>query len=139
LFASAVVRELIDWQMTDLLDQTRANLQRHGVCRLEDVRAATTTLVSPSTEVRQGKAELEAFLHRCVYQHYRVARMSAKGARIVRGLFQEFLRLPELLPAAAQPTNGTPLPQALGDYLAGLTDRSAAEEYHALFHPRDGE
>ena len=55
-------------------------------------------LVGPGPEVRPLKAELEEFLHRRVYRHYRVQRMALKGRRIVQLLFDEFCRAPQLLP-----------------------------------------
>jgi dGTPase len=81
--------------------------------------------------------------------------MTANGKRILRALFHEYVKSPELLPerhlrrwagadAVAGPPAGPPLPgrakeasleRVVGDYLAGMTDRFAQQEYRRLFHP----
>src|SRR5262249_33248020 len=62
-FQPTAVRALIDWQVSDLLEQSRANLRKQAVRDLRDVRDAGKTLVTPGEEVRALKAELEKFLH----------------------------------------------------------------------------
>jgi dGTPase len=86
--------------------------------------------------MRALKAELEAFLRRRVYNHYRVQRMAVKGGRIVRQLFDEFCRVPRLLPERYSRRIGGGRPErTVGDYIAGMTDRYAQDEYLRLFQP----
>ncbi len=135
-FRSTVVRTLIDWQVTDLLDNTRQRLRQQRIGTIDDVRHCPHVLVEPGAEVRTLKAELEEFLHRCVYQHYRVQRMAVKGGRVVRMLFDEFCRAPQLLQERyfrRIQTEGTE--RVVCDYLAGMTDRYALDEYLRLFQP----
>ena len=81
--------------------------------------------------------------------------MTANGKRILKALFAEYVSAPELLPerhlrrwagagAVAGPPVGPPLPgrslvpelgRVVGDYLAGMTDRFAHQEYRRLFSP----
>jgi len=135
-FQPTVVRMLIAWQVGDLLEQTRQRLRQESIATVEDVRRFPEPLVGPSPEVRRLKAELEEFLHRRVYSHYRVQRMAVKGARIVRMLFDEFRRAPQLLPPRyARRIDGNPPERVVCDYVAGMTDRYAQDEYLRLFHP----
>jgi dGTPase len=135
-FQPAVVRDLIDWQVTDLLDHARERLRQARVRSVEDVRAATDLLVVPGPEVRRLKADLEAFLHERVYRHYRVMRMAAKGRRLLQGLFAEFCRAPALLPERyARRIGSEGRERVVCDYLAGMTDRYAQDEYQRLFQP----
>src|SRR6266852_5978047 len=92
-FQPTMVRALINWQVTDLLEETTTSL------RDNDVRSFSGVVVGHGPEVQSLKGGLEAFLHERVYRHHRVMRMAVKGARIVRLLFDEFCRAPELLPA----------------------------------------
>ena len=138
-FQPTVVRALIDWQVSDLLDHTRQCLHQAGVRSVADVRQAPGPLVGPGPEVRGLKAELEAFLHEHVYGHYRVLRMAAKGRRILQALFAEFCRAPELLPDRyGQRARAEGLQRTVCDYLAGMTDRYAQDEYLRLFQPYTG-
>jgi dGTPase len=132
----AVVRRLIDWQVRDLLDHTEARLRQQRIDTVADVRAAAETLVGPGPEVQQLKSELESFLHRQVYHHYRVMRMAAKGTQFLRALFAEFCRSPDLLPERyRRRVQAQPLERTVCDYLAGMTDRFAQNEYQRLFQP----
>jgi dGTPase len=135
-YQPTVVRLLIAWQVGDLLDQTRQRLRQERIRNLDDVRAFPGPLINSGPEVLRLKAELEAFLHRRVYNHYRVQRMATKGSRIVRMLFDEFRRAPQLLPPRyARRIDGMPVERVVCDYLAGMTDRYAQDEFQRLFQP----
>src|SRR5437763_1474115 len=54
-FRTAVVRELLAWQVTDLLDETGRRLEAANIRTVEDVRSASTVLVGFSAEVRKLK------------------------------------------------------------------------------------
>jgi dGTPase len=132
-----VVRALIDWQVTDLLEHTRERLHRLRIRTVADVRAAPEPLVVPGPQVTDLKTALEGFLHERVYRHYRVLRMAGKGQRILRDLFTEFCRAPQLLPAryARRVQPGDPPHRVVCDYVAGMTDRYAQDEHLRLFQP----
>jgi dGTPase len=152
----AVVRELLAWQVTDLLEETARRLADGGVRSTDDVRAAKEPFVGFTTPVVAMKAELERFLHRLVYRHHQVLRMTANGGRVLKTLFAEYVRAPQLLPekhlrrwTGAAAVIGPPPPEwvtagrtpvdclerVVGDYLAGMTDRYAQLEYRRLFLP----
>lgn len=136
LIRTIVVRHLIDWQVRDMVSCTLERLKKERIRSVEDVRQAPGPLVSCSAEMAPLKEELERFLHERVYRHYRVMRMKHKGSRIIRALFDEFCRFPELLPERfTRRREGDSLPRQVGDYIAGMTDRYAQQEYLRLFQP----
>ena len=135
-FQPTVVRALIDWQVTDFLDHTRATLEQANIQNLADVRRAKQVLAGSSPELRTLKAELEGFLKAKVYQHHRVLRMGYKGQRFIIHLFEEFRRHPKQLPQRYfQRISSEGLERTVCDYLAGMTDRFAQDEYLRLFQP----
>jgi dGTPase len=135
-FQPAVIRALIDWQVTDLLEQTRQNLASYRIHSVADVRRAPQPIVAAGPEVASLKAELEIFLRVHVYRHYRVMRMAHKGRRILQRLFEEYCERPEQLPTRyAERAAAGALEQTVCDYLAGMTDRYAQDEYLRLFQP----
>jgi dGTPase len=135
-FQPTVVRALIAWQVTDLLEHTRQRLARHRVGTADDVRRLPEPLVAPGPEVRALKAALEEFLRRRVYRNSRVMRMAVKGQLFVRELFQAFCHTPEQLPERyARRARAGSVERTVCDYLAGMTDRYAQDEYLQLFHP----
>jgi dGTPase len=153
---TAIVRELLGWQVTDLLEETVRRLEDAKVRTVENVRSASAALVGFSPEVRRLKAGLERFLRSRVYCHHRVLRMTANGKRLLQALFAEYVRCPQLMPEkhlrrwmGAEAIAGPPpaswrtanrqplssLERVVGDYLAGMTDRFAQLEYRRLFLP----
>jgi dGTPase len=133
---STVVRALIDWQVTDLLEQARQNLRRHGIRSVADVRTCSAIIAAPSPEVAALKSGLEQFLRDRVYRHYRVMRMAAKGQRMLQMIFEELCKHPEQLPQRylARAAEWS-IERTVCDYLAGMTDRFAQDEFLRLFQP----
>jgi dGTPase len=135
-FQPTMVRRLIDRMVRDLLEHTLQRLRQERIRALADVRNASTLLVEPSPAMRALKAELEQFLGRRVYNHSRVQRMAVKGGRILRQLFEEFCRVPRLLPERYnRRIDGQKLQRVVCDYIAGMTDRYAQDEILRLFQP----
>jgi len=135
-FQSTIIRALIDWQVTDLLEHTRRNLREQRIQAVADVRACPHILVSLSPDVVRLKTGLEAFLRERVYRHYRVMRMASKGRRILQMLFNEFQKHPEQLPERYRALLAeAPTERIVCDYLAGMTDRFAQDEFLRLFQP----
>jgi dGTPase len=151
---TAVVRELIGWQVTDLLTETERRLADGNVRSADDVRSSPTPLVAFGGELTRLRTELEAFLFERVYQHALIRRMANKGQRVVKEMFAEFVNHPELLPERhlrrwagcpewlrakpLGPKRDRPmasLERVVGDYIAGMTDRFAQQEHLRLFHP----
>ena len=115
---------------------TASNLRDQRIGSIDDVRKCPTLLVEPSKEMKNLQARLEAFLHEKVYRHYRIMRMAYKGQRIVREMFAEFCRHPDALPPRYRKRAGVEgVEQTVCDYLAGMTDRYAQDEYLRLFQP----
>jgi dGTPase len=126
------VRRMINTLVTDLTDESSRRILAHGPVDLEAVRAGPA-LISFSDGVKSEQRELQGFLRRNLYKHYRVQRMSNKAMRIVRKLFSVFLDDPLLLPPEFQARAGDDAPRAIADYVAGMTDRYAIKEYRRIF------
>jgi dGTPase len=106
------------------------------VATLDDVRNAGRLLAGLSPEVGGPNRALKAYLKVHLYQHHRIERMKDKAARVLHSLFERYLENPRLLPDDARKrteTEGTH--RAIADYIAGMTDRYASEEYQRLFDP----
>jgi dGTPase len=126
----AILHELIDWQVGDLLTQTFRRLRGARIESPGDVRQAGP-LVRPCDELAELKLELERMLHERVYRHPQVLAMRVEAQSFLREMFARYLDHPELLPQSflsRAPRLG--LPRTVGDYLAGMTDRYA-QQMHA--------
>jgi dGTPase len=82
--------------------------------------------------------ELKDFLYANMYNHYRVVRMAQKAERTLIQLFEAYLSEPAQLPDSARARlaeSGHSLKRVVCDYIAGMTDRFALEEYQKLYDP----
>ena len=71
-----------------------------------------------------------------LYKHYRVLRMSDKASRFIKSLFKVYLDKPlQLPPATAQRLKKEDKYRVICDYIAGMTDRYALDEYKKFFEP----
>jgi dGTPase len=132
-FRRAVIRALIEWQVTDLLVYTQDRLRAERVESVADVRRVPD-IVGNTEPARRAKAELESFMHTRVYRHPRVRAMAECGQQWVRALFAAYLTdLAEMSPRFARRAADEPPEQVVCDYVAGMTDRYARQEYERLF------
>jgi dGTPase len=138
-----VVRRMINYVVTDLVETTQDAIETAGPVNVEDVRAQSSTLVRFSEAVAAEHLELKHYLRDHVYRHYRVLRMTNKANSVIRSMFDSFFARPELLPdehyqsakdmESESGENGRA--RAVADYIAGMTDRYAIVEHERLFDP----
>ena len=140
-----VVRRMIDYLVNDLIGASEAAIAAAAPASVADVRARPEPLLAFSDEVQAEHLELKRYLHRHLYRHYRVLRMTTKAKRVVRSLFDAMLEDVELMPPEHQEAarrmeaaDGRPgRARAVADYIAGMTDRYAIREYGRLFDPAE--
>jgi dGTPase len=131
-----IIRGLIDLQVTDLIAHTRLEISRRRIKKYTDVHKLDCKIVDFSSKIKQLRKPLRRFLMQKLYHHYRVVRMSTKAKRFIRELFSEYLKRPAQMPSEIQlkiPQEG--VKQVVCDYIAGMTDRYALNEYKKLFYP----
>ena len=136
ILIAQTIRTLINTEVTDLLENTLSRLKHEGIKTVKDVRNHPNLIVSFSPALSEQKKKLQNFLFKNVYQHYRVARMSDKAKRFLEELFIAFINNPKQLPIEYQRwIEEAGLYQGVCDYIAGMTDRFAQDEYKKLFYP----
>ena len=131
-----IIRSLINMQVTDLIRETEKRIQRHKLKSPADVKKAREKIVSFSKEMILLRKPLREFLMEKLYRHYRVIRMSNKAKLFIQELFKYYVDKPEALPTQMQKKIGKDgVRRVVCDYIAGMTDRYALDEYKKLFDP----
>jgi len=139
-----LARRLIDLLVADVRKESQQRLKEAGIESLAQVREYEGNLVGFSGKLAQHLSALGEFLMERFYRDWRIVRMTNKGKMIVRRLFEEYIRHPEILPPEVaedfsnKELNGEGRNRVLADYVAGMTDRYATAEYLRLFevgHP----
>lgn len=127
---------LIGYLINDLVETTLKGIQQRQIRDLDQVRALPSNLIQLSNETCIKNRELKKFLHEKLYRHYKVERMRMKAERFLTQLFEAYSANPTLLPTEYQQRYANiGVERTICDYIAGMTDRYALDEYQRLFDP----
>lgn len=133
---SQIIRALVDMQVTDIIKNTEAGLKKFKIKSLKDLRNFPEKIAGQSDEINDLRRPLREFLMKNLYHHYRVVRMSKKAYRFIQVLFKTYLDNTEQLPLSQtvrlEKENKY---RVVADYIAGMTDRYALDEYKKFFDP----
>ncbi len=131
-----VIRSLIDAQVSDVISQTEANIKRLKVRKIADVAKTPERIVMVSKAMQAMRGPMREFLTANLYHHYRVVRMSNKANRFITSLFNVYLDKSDQLPPTTQGRlKHEDEHRVICDYIAGMTDRYALDEYKKFFEP----
>ncbi len=131
-----IIRSLINLQVTDLIQETEKNILKRKLESYKDAQKIDKKIVTFSQDMLRLRKPLRAFLMERLYNHYRVVRMSAKAKRLIQELFRVYAENPKQLPDIVQErAKRDGVKRAVCDYIAGMTDRYASDEYKKLFDP----
>ncbi len=131
-----IIRELIGLEVDSMITDSSDRLDKSGVKTLEELQALPHNVVGFDDTMRSHNRELKDFLFRNMYRNYRVVRMQKKAERVLSELFHAYTTEPTMLPLHFQEQiEEKGKEQTICDYLAGMTDRFAVDEYQKLFDP----
>jgi dGTPase len=131
-----IIRELIGMMVTDVVKKTAENLAAHEVDSPEQLQLLPVNVVEYSAEFGRDIRELKTFLYQHMYRHYRLMRMQTKAEHFISEVFEAYMKEPRMLPEQTQAyLKAASRPQVITDYIAGMTDRYALDEWEKLFDP----
>lgn len=131
-----LIRRLVGILVTDSVEATSQEIKRSRVKTVKGIQKLDYNVAGFSEDIHRRNRELKDFLYSKLYRHYRVVRMSKKAERIIIDLFTAYCDEPEMLNEHFQNLiDERGLERTVCDYLAGMTDRYAIEEYGKLFDP----
>jgi dGTPase len=132
------IRRLINAQVSDLIANTEKRLYDLDLKDIACVRRLGKNIVGFSPPMEKENRKLKQILNQLVYQHYRVVRMANKAKRFIEELFRTYLKDPSQLPPNTRKKIKEIGPRrVICDYIAGMTDRFAEQEYKKLFIPHE--
>jgi len=131
------VRRIIDGLVTDMIQAILGRVEEHRITTLADVRACSVRLAGLSPAMHEQNSELKQVLLGKLYRHHRIMRMTTKAQRVMTELFNTYMDEPHQMPPHVHRRieNGEPQARVVADYIAGMTDRFAFDEYKKLFDP----
>ena len=128
-----LVRGQIGLMVNDVLTHTRTQIR--GLGSVDEVRAAGRMLSGFSPEMAAEERKLKSFMYDRLYLHKEQAAAADKAREVVAALFTAYAADPDTMPTEwrgklplAQPQHA----RVIADFIAGMSDRFAIEQYRAL-------
>ena len=130
-----LIRDLIGSMVNDVLAETRRRAD--GIAGIEAVRAAGRPLAAFSEAMAAEERALKAFLHARMYEAPSVQAVRKEAQAMLAALFEAYRADPERLPPEWRSGGDSPTSvlRAIGDFIAGMTDRYAARRYTEMVGP----
>jgi len=139
-FIGELIRTLMSSLLDDVLAETRRRLAAAAPASAAAVRGAGQAMVAFSPSGLAGLKALKAFLFARMYRHPRVMASMEKAKGVITDLYGAFLAEPALMPpdwARACGAAGDAVTGGVArDYIAGMTDNFALDEYERVFRNR---
>ena len=140
--APEMVRRVISEMVNDVAAEGERRIALLAPASAQDIRMAPQPVIAFSESMARANAEVRVFLRERMYRHFRVNRATQKSKRALQILFQLLHGGPQMLPdewrARAGEPGTTQAAETVCDYIAGMTDRFALEEYRRLTDPHVG-
>jgi len=132
-----LVRDQIGLMVGDVLDETARRLTDAGVETVDDVRGAGRPLAGFSADLAAEEAVLKRFLHTRMYNAPPVTAERDQAQAVVARLFAAYCEDPGRLPPDWRPPRADAVTtlRAIGDFIAGMTDRYAVRQHRELVGP----
>ncbi|HET7708695.1 MAG TPA: deoxyguanosinetriphosphate triphosphohydrolase [Sphingomicrobium sp.] len=132
----ALVRDGIGAMVGDVLAETERRIRDSGVQTSDDVRGAGRALAGFSASLAEEEKALKRFLHERLYNSASLTAVRIEAQRIVTNLANAYREDYRLLPdSRTQGESETSRLRAIGDFIAGMTDRFAIARHEELVGP----
>jgi dGTPase len=137
-FIGELVSTLIGALVADLVAETKVRLAETEPQSAAAVRRAGRALAAFSVDMEGQAKALKAFLFTHMYRHSRVMTTMGRAKELIGALFGAFAAEPGLMPADWAASCGVPgdavTKGVVRDYIAGMTDGYAIQEFGRIFH-----
>jgi dGTPase len=132
----ALVRDMIGAMVGDVLAETARRVRESGVETIEEVRAAGRPLAGFSDALAEEERELKRYLYSRLYGLPALAPVRTEAERVVSGLAAAYRTDPTRLPQDwRRAGDRTSQLRAIGDFVAGMTDRFAIARHEEILGP----
>ena len=137
-FVGELVSQLIGALVSDLIAETERRLAAVRPTSAAAVRAQAGAMAGFSPAMEADALALKRYLFTHMYRHERVMASMTKAKALIGDLFAALAGNPTLLPADWAAACGAPgdatTAGVVRDYIAGMTDGYAIQEFGRIFH-----
>jgi len=130
-------RRIITRFIEDALAESARRIAETGAQSAAEIRAAGRQVVTFSEAMAAADRSIKTFLFSAMYRHPEVMRVREKATLVIERLFPLFLDDPRAMPlewagAYRGARDDSSRARVVADYIAGMTDRYALNEYRRL-------
>jgi dGTPase len=134
---SEALRHVLDLLVTDLIENTKRQVEAQGVKTVEEIRRAPMRLVGFSEKGKTQNAMLKEFLFANIYGHPWITEDSERSVRNLEELFTYYLNHPGSMPETHEDmAREVPRHVVVCDYIAGMTDQFLLKQHQERFAPQ---
>lgn len=128
-----VTNELLKLCIQDLIRASHERLTGASLASAADVQRRKENLIHHGAPLAGEVGELQRFLYEHVYRHPKLLELSQHAVEVLEGLFRALCARPdEMPPWYRRWVDEVGQERAVCDYLAGMTDRFAEQEFERL-------
>ncbi len=131
------VRRIINAMVNDVVAESRLILGDLKPKSADDVRNLSRKVITFSNAMESNDKQIKDFLFPHMYRHYKVRRATSKGRRIIKNLFNLYFSEPDIFYSDKSSVMGKEKSEQaiiISDYIAGLTDAAATDEFCRFFN-----
>lgn len=126
-----LVRVLINYLVTDLIEQTKKNILENKISTIQDVYNAKFPIVSFSNSAFLLIKDLKNFLKERMYNHSFVKKWNDKSDKVISVLFNYLKKNPDKI-IKVNKNNNDNMERNISDYISGMTDNYALNFYENI-------
>ena len=135
-----VVRRMINYIVSDLIENSRRLIQSYQPGNVDAVRESRQSLIKMGEFIEKKHNDLKRILRKELYEHEQVKLMTEQAKKTIQHLFDAYMKNPILLTDELQERikenmkskNERKKARMIADYIAGMTDRFALSEYKRI-------
>jgi len=131
IIISQIVRDLINFMVTDVINTTNKNLKKVKPQSIKDIHKQKYMIVEFSDKMKKIDKHIKNFLKINMYNHKRVIINTNKGKKIINILFKHLIKNPKKYINKELFINDDK-ERVVADFIAGMTDRYAINLYNRL-------
>ena len=131
IIISQIVRELINYMVSDVIKESKKNLKKYKPNNIKDVYNLKRPIISFSSEMKVIDKHIKQFLSKKMYNNNKVVINTNKGKKIIKCLFKYLINKPKkyinnklFLYESKE--------RVISDFIAGMTDRYAINLYEKI-------
>ena len=129
-----LVRSQIGIMVNDVIGHTRAQIV--GLDNVEEVRGAGRQLAGFSPAMAGEERQLKRFMYERLYYHQDQIGTAERAREVVAQLFATYTAQSDAMPdewRARLPQDDPGKSRHIADFIAGMTDRFAIDQYHKIY------